>query len=384
MRNAATTVLALFVAAFGFGCGSAGGDAPTDEIATSAEALWIDGDFQRLPESRGDLLSYIEQLPVASAFNHDDARDARIRAMMNAIFDARVSGSWCTAVALAGAANYTLTRFYDEGTYQNGARVRRYFVVARDTSGQGDATIVINPNPARNVLIESPHSDSERGTRGEGVFLFRELGARGLILNGAHRCASTRASTCTPPGGGVDICGKWEGNYRKSDVAHWTENAFHDAHVSFDVRFATRTVQLHEFSPVSNWWAVSSDGTRPSSGERSGSISVLFRNALSKRIPNTVRAGACQCEDDGAHPTLCGDLNLQGRFTNQGTDAVCTTSSPTANDRFLHLEQHPSLAAGSRPAVRDALIDVWGACEASGAADCPAAQLTRPALAACN
>jgi hypothetical protein len=354
-----------------------------EETATRRDGLWIEGEFPRLPERRGDLVATLAVEPVATRFTREAARGPAVRAMVRKIVAARTDGRWCDAVRSARSAGYELSRFFDEGLHRSGAEVRRYFVIARDQRGRGEATIVVNPNPSRNMIIEAPHSDSEANTRREALELFRELGARAVVLNGANRCASTAGAECTPPRDGVSVCGSWEPNFRRSDVAHWPDTAFQDTHVVLEDLFRPYVIQLHQFEPVGAWWAVVSDGMRTALGERHASISVRLRDALKRQVPTTVAVGSCQCEHDGNHPALCGDLNLQGRYTNQAIDGVCTTSSRVSSDRFIHLEQHHALARESFR-VAAALREVVGGCDVPGASDCPSTQRTRDPLPACD
>jgi hypothetical protein len=349
-------------------------------VARSASELSTS--FARLPEIRGDLLSYVDALTMQSSFTlTDETRRNRVMTLVGAVFRADASDGWCAAVSAARAAQYSIHRFYDEGRYVDGSVVDRYFVVLKDTAGTGQATFVLNPSPARNLVIEAPHSDSESATRSEGAYLLRNLGARALLLNGANRCRLTSLSTCYPPKYGTVECGWSQDNYRRSDVPHWPQNTFHAAHVALEDGFQPFTLQLHGFWPVDHWVGVVSDGTPPS--HQLDSVSVRFRDLLRNHLPSYDRVGSCQDKYDGDHPTLCGYVNLQGHYTNEPGADACSTLAETANGRFVHLEQTKELAADRRYAVRMALRTVTGTCIAFGASDCQSPQYHRAAATAC-
>ncbi len=374
-------------------CGSApvdGAGGEPDLVATTEEALWTDGDFQRIPEQRGDLVGTIAALPIDSTLVLlREPRATRVREMMRAVFDARATGAWCSASAAVANAGYRIRRFYDQGTYGGtSVRAARYHLLLTDATSDHQATIVINPSPARNVIVETPHAGYDTGTQREGAYIYRELGARALLLNRARRCALSALSTCSAPERGTSVCTNFADNYPKSDAAHWHEGALHHAHVELERRYHPLAVQLHVMMLKPSIWAVAANGRKASLGDDAGAISNRFRNALQGLVDDYGgQACSCQMSTDVRHEAMCGEQNVQGLFTNSGGSLAltnCSTSTYDANDRFLHVEQSEELVAERPSLVRKALLSTVGGCTSgAGASDCVSAMTARSATSAC-
>jgi hypothetical protein len=156
---------------------------------------------------------------------------------------------WCDVVQhQAPSAHYAILRLWEQDSH-------RYFIYLKDTSTAGtqEAYIIINPEPTRNLLIEVPHArDSqdpktyEDYTAQEGAKVFKDLGARALLINGATRCASPTLSRCT--GGTTTQC-RPDGSSQPvtvADAAHNTTTFFYLANQRFNRRYSTiKIAQLH-------------------------------------------------------------------------------------------------------------------------------------------
>jgi hypothetical protein len=219
---------------------------------------------------------------------------------------------------------------------------------------RGGGTFVLNLEPARDLWIETPHADSDEGTLEQGISQFMSLGARALLITGTHRCASSAATTCGETG--TQACG---GNLRISDSAHHPYAFFTAAHRALRAQYPSGVaVSLHGMEQRGKQTAIISDGTDV---PRTTALSVRLRDALNRRLPASSRAFSCNDANDGRHRYLCGLSNVQGRIDNGAGDA-CFQEAPSSTDRFLHLEQGPSLRLPGDPdflpeVVTEALAD---------------------------
>jgi hypothetical protein len=167
--------------------------------------------------------------------------------------------------------------------------------------------------------------------------------------------------------------------YRKSDVGHNTNNAFHVLHQKFnDVSASTRFVQLHGNSDA----RLQSGGISVSDGRttaNASSLATLFVTTIQGLATGALAASAvndCATESN----ILCGYRNVQGRYTNDAT-ASCNAGTvpqmPQGGTRFLHLEQKsgaPSLIDQPQPVI-DALRATF---VCSGSCSLPAQVIPNP------
>jgi len=237
-----------------------------------------------------------------------------------------VAGAWKAASAHAEDAGYELIRV-------NGPDGGH--VVFRDR-GAVNATVVINLAPERELIVSAPHPVFDRGTGAQAAAFYRVLGARALIMAGAHRCAVALTTACS---GTTGVCGP-RGPYRLSDVAHAVHNVFHAAH-QWAAATWTRTVvlQLHGFanrgSPV---WFLLSSGSSGLEGDEA--LHHRLRDRIRRALGSAEVAASCQAAADRTLNTrwACGRWNVQGRLLNHSGDP-CRVGTRTASQRFIHLEQ---------------------------------------------
>jgi hypothetical protein len=227
------------------------------------------------------------------------------------------------------SAGYELKRVTQDG--------RRYTVLI-DAAESVGPTVVLAAAPQRDLIFEAPHGMADRATDIQSAIALTRLGARALILAGAHRCAAMSESSCS---GQTRICGDGRNPYRTSDGAHNPDTRFHMAHlVLTDAWPESTAVQLHGFGVKgTDAWVVLSDGSRES---RPGdtALSGAVRDGIRVWFGRPERAVSCQDPNDERYDyrTLCARTNVQGRHLNDSADS-CNVTGETASGRFLHVEQ---------------------------------------------
>ena len=221
----------------------------------------------------------------------------------------------------------------------------------RSTPFRGQGTYIVDPQPARNVIVEVPHPLWDVNTPEEGVAIFQALGGRGLFIAGTHRCANPD----TPSGcsGTTTSCGDVSIPVRISDAPHFTGNFMYAAHrVTLQLAPPASSLNLH--GNRNEPYAIQiSDGTRTPADETP--LVNRLRSALQARVGTD--AGICNWQADGlTGSNLCGTTNAQGRLSN-GSLQPCTQSAPNPSELFLHIEQHRWVR--DNPGVLiDALLEV--------------------------
>jgi 3D (Asp-Asp-Asp) domain-containing protein len=347
-------------------------------VSPPSTVYWHAGNFRYLDALSGDLVTFIQGLdhPDGGGYGKlSSTRKANFNAFLDAMFtaiDASLAdgntGDWCGVKSSAAAAGYAIRRFYDTAS-------GRWFIYAYDTTSFGQAYFFINPFAKRNLVIEVPHEGllgdgPELNTGTEGVQIFKALAARALIINKEHRCSDPDASVCSAT---TTACGV-SGPVRESDVAHHTANTFYLLHVRYnDMDPVTNFVQLHGFSATSGDMVEIGDGTNDFA--YSGSVSVTFANNLRRYVPSP--GAVCACQQGAGPSNLCGETNVEGRYTNSPNTATCPAATTTHRNRFLHIEQALTLRDNDNNDgwywgdVRDALLDTWPDCNMNnGATDC--------------
>lgn len=323
-------------------------------------ALWEAGSFRSLEDGNPGaltLLNFVTSLSHGTTFVPFNAtRQAAFDTFVDAMVAAANAGltnanapDWCNVADLAENAGYRVTRFFD-------STMGRWLVYANDTDASGHGYFFFNPEPRRALVLEAPHIGSpgsvgENDTQREGVFLFEQLAARALLLNGADRCSGGTTGTC----GGTytgDVCGSGTAGttYQVSDVAHATANAFQRFHARLNTVADNRFVQLHGRN-ISNKHVTANDG-RNDNAAGTNSMANDFKTQLEALdASNSFTTLSCQ---DGTSTTFCGETNVQGRLTAQGTANGTCFFQGTNGTRFLHLEQGTGFLAGgvSTPASK--------------------------------
>lgn len=261
--------------------------------------------------------------------------DAQLAAWQN-VLRAVESGDTLQACSLlqASVLPYQLVRFTDLPFHDEQVLLLRE--IEPLTVGWG--TYVYRTQAARDVVIEVPHPLEDSYTRGEGITFFRELGAKALLVAGAHRCANAESSTC---GGTTIACGQVE-PYRTSDVAHSVRTMFHAAHrVWADCRGDTIVIQLHGNDIDTCPDVFVSNGTR-----HPGDLArALQRNAARMCKPFSVDVA------DGSPADECGFV---GNGPQAASMLTCTAAAqtdacpdaptrPNGPDRYLSIEQSMAL-----------------------------------------
>jgi hypothetical protein len=357
----------------------------SQEVQPARAVLWHAGNFRVLEDMSGDLVTFVQGLehPNNGGYGKlSTTRQANFNLFLDALFTAieasladGATGDWCRVKTQASAAGYATARFYDTDS-------GRWFVYAYDTTPFGQAYFFINPFAKRNIVIEVPHEGFEFGTKTQGARLFKALAARALLINKEHRCSDRNPSPCTgkttvcddsPCSGEPTDC---RGHFRESDVAHHTANTFHLLHLRYtDMDPVTKFVQLHGFKATAGDMAEIGDGT--TRDEAPDSVSVLFANSLGKYVPIAEDVHSCQQSVGDPPSDLCGESNVQGRYTNNPGSDACHTFTSEYSARFLHLEQGEPLRDDDDSDgwdwgdIRDALLDTWPDCNMNnGATDC--------------
>jgi hypothetical protein len=338
---------------------------------------WHAGNFRYLDAiTDQDLLTFVQGLahPNSGGYGKlSSTRTTNFNAFLDALFTAVAdsladgsTGDWCGVKTKAATAGYAVRRFYDTGT-------GRWLVYGYDTTSYGQSYFFINPYAKRNIVIEVPHEGLEYGTKVEGARLFRALAARALIINKEHRCSDPDQSACSI-GQSTNAC---SGGYlRESDVAHHTANTFYLLHVRYtDMDSVTKFIQLHGMGGSSSDMVEVGDGT--TSDYNTGSVSVSFADSLDQYVPTPSAADSCQGYTGDPPSSLCGETNVEGRYTNGHDTSSCPAGAGTDSGRFLHVEQAGVLRDDDGSDgwywgdIRDALRDVWPDCNMNnGATDC--------------
>jgi len=308
-----------------------------------SRVYWHAENFRYLDAEEHDLLDYVGDAnlphPNEGLYGRvSDGRKDRFNALLDSLFAAIEAslndgntGDWCDVKNKAAAAGYEVIRFYDTAS-------GRWFVHGRDKTRYGQAYFFINPFAKRNLVIEVPHAGTETDTALQGARIFKELAARALIINKESRCSDPNEGGCnyglTKPCDGAPP--------RQSDVAHNTDNTFFLLHKRFnDMDSGTNFAQLHGFIYSSGKKkAVIGDGTN-----RDGpvnSVSVTFANHLRSQVPASSTSSVVSCQEQlgDPNPALCGESNVQGRYSDNGDACIFTGNG---GRRFLHIEQAMTL-----------------------------------------
>ncbi len=211
--------------------------------------------------------------------------------------------------------------------------------------GSGRPRLMVRTGPALPYHVQAPHAFYDKGTRRQAVAIFRDGGARALLVSGVHRCTSNKPSGCS---GYTLACGK-PARYPASDMAHNLETQFQAAHRALTAAWpGDAVVNLHGFAEP----GVSvGDGTRApiTADAPAARVAAELKATLKK-----TRVTTCNAWPGGPKRATrrCGTHNVQGRELNGAPDA-CTTEATRGGGRFVHLEQSA--------AVRRKVAEVTGA-----------------------
>ncbi|HET9452307.1 MAG TPA: hypothetical protein VFO83_15560 [Aggregicoccus sp.] len=361
------TILALFLALPLVACGPGAGSADSEGSAqsqTGQETQAADttcAALASLPTEEGDLTDRLEQARILSAGSSKfrEPRGTDLLAFERA-FGRLLGGADPTAVQELQQLGFSVSRYRE-------ASSRASWLLVQEAENSGGGTFAINLSPARDLWLEAPHADSDKGTLEQSAAQVVALGARALLITGANRCASATTTACES--GVTAAC---DGRLRTSDAAHFADNYFTAAHRALRAAFPTAVaVSIHGMESSGKEAAVVSNGTRL---PNPGSLSLRLRDAVNRYL-GASGGQAFSCNDpaeNGKFRPLCGATNVQGRIDNGSGDA-CYAGATSAQDRFLHVEQGPELRSGrGMDPVGQALAETIP-CSLPGAGlDCPA------------
>ena len=278
--------------------------------------------------------------------------------------------------------NYKLFSLFDENYSKN-----YLILLEKQQNFTGQGTYIINPSFSSNLILEVPHPLFDLNTLEESIKIMQELNGRAVFISGTHRCSNFEYSECS---GTTSVCNN--GNslpFRISDVSHYTNNFFQEAH--------NASLQLHSSSlsllspslpsPLSSLSSPSSQSNNNNininnnnnindinyialnettmemiiisvhgNGDSSiadvmlsdGTDQISDANSLVNRIRKRlielgVSVASCNSkEDENENIKLCGTSNVQGRLSN-GSPDPCLVSSDHSSGLFIHLEQHSNI-----------------------------------------
>ncbi len=288
------------------------------------------------------LLTWIDRLPHALEISSDllITSPERVAAFQQAL-EVVIAGDLTEAAEAADRAGYQVVIFSFGDT--------QYVALAdQQTKGVGP-TVIINMAARRDIVASAPHPIYEEGVDVEAGLFITRLEARGAVIAGAHRCASSIASQCS---GTTSVCTSGESSaYRLSDAGHNTDLLYQQAHEFLAQAWPGSVFfSLHGMDRMNDTDVIISDGT----------VNVGDMDALPNRIRDKVRFGwgnsggyvvSCQGADDGAvaYQNLCGTTNVQGRFLNQSPDA-CDSVATRSSGRFVHIAQTDAILGNQRTA----------------------------------
>lgn len=343
------------------------------QACTAALSPWS-GSLRKLPEQRGDLLTFIANHPHPSSYEKvasTSPRYIKFQDFMTVTLDAidamradSSKGDWCGVKAKALDAGYSVVRYYDTGP----GRPKRYYIYAHDTlTADQQAFIVLNPTARRNIVIENAHpKDDACSENGAARLFLSDLAPRALIVSGARRCSSPYPAACV---GSSGLC-RQDRKFALSDMAHATSNLFYAAHKIFNNRPAatgyttqpTKFVQIHSYIyPLDGNRVVIADATaREVVTGIPDAISNRLEAEIDLLVPGEASTKTHSCQDglDPGHnfysdPSIgdshnrCAEKNVHGRYTNNPNMNTCTgDDTSTATNRFLHLEATGTAADG--------------------------------------
>jgi len=288
-----------------------------------------------------DFVAWIEQevaaLPTTSSEGYG-APSAQELTTFAAAVEALLSGLIVQAREYASQVEYDLVEFADEGNENE----LLYGLIPADGNPGGRGFYFVRPSQAavRELLVGAPHPGFETRSAVLVAEIFRQSGARGFAMAGAHRCAN---STATPCDGTTTVCNSGiSGPYRESDMAHQDQSFYQVFHelASEDRPGVTQVISLHGMSSdAGDPELTASDGTTADQADQTW-LPNRFAAELGSRI---LAAGSAKpansCNLAGDLNTLCGSTNTQGRFVNGvAAAAVCTQAAAAASGRFLHVE----------------------------------------------
>ncbi|MEP4093353.1 T9SS type A sorting domain-containing protein [Reichenbachiella sp.] len=224
---------------------------------------------------------------------------------------------------------YTLSHVKDN----TGSGTLDLYLLRRTSGSNYWGTYVFNNDPDRaQLVIQSPHAIKDTNTGLEGVYVFRQTGARAFFLTGTNRCNSSTKTSCS---GTTSVCGSGSEKYRISDVAHNDKSAFQIVTEKLNDAESNYFIQLHGFSKKStDPYVIMSLGARGVNG--TNKLPDIQQALFEQDAVLTF-----QSSTNTSWTRLLGFTNTQGRYINQSSNP-CSNDAAIANGRFIHLEQELS------------------------------------------
>ncbi|MBX3729250.1 MAG: LamG domain-containing protein [Candidatus Sumerlaeia bacterium] len=297
----------------------------------------------------GDLQAYLEGVPIPVAASTDKFRQPTADELLvfRSAVDDIIRGRFQAAANKAGLVNYDLIVYRDTPRSRDVAVLRER--ENANTAWGGVYAFALAPQ--RKLVTESPHPLFD-GTRVQAIDLFFRTASMAFMQSGTHRNNSPELSPCD----GTQSSGE---PYRLSDMAHNSESFFQAAHEQLH-RHHTDTISLsvHGMAATSDPSdLVMSNGTSASTSNPSLSRSVAQRMNQILTAQSDSRY-AVSHQEPGESPALSGSTNTQGRYVN-GSHRPCTLSaSALFPERFLHMEQAPSVRNGP-PSLWDFVVTTY-------------------------
>ncbi|MEB3200619.1 MAG: metallophosphoesterase [Synechococcaceae cyanobacterium] len=287
----------------------------------------------------GDFLAEVERLRLLVLASGSNAyvppNSAQLAAFLS-LADALRANDETLAVSLADGLDYEVVRFTDSVSGRRFLGTRERLVGGVPTRGWG--SYFLQPAFSRDALVEVPHPRFDLHTEELGARSFRDSGARGFLMAGAHRHANGTGT---------------------ADVAHLAESIFQQVHASWiGSGGRTDTWQVHGYAASGHSFPEGTDAVL-SNGDGSVSAEVLaLDSAITSRghlsyAYNTLAAGSAAnlAVNDGlagsGFSSLGGTTNVQGQL------------SRLRGGRFIHAEFEQSLrfTAPERQQAAAALSD---------------------------
>lgn len=307
-------------------------------------------DFVGVRTNSGNLKTYLEGVAIPGETSTDKYRQptADEQMLFRDVIDDIAAGRFQSASNRAALVNYDL--IIHEDTAQSN---RRYAVLEeRATNRSWGGIFAVDLDPRRQLVVESPHPLFD-GTRLQGIDLFIRLNALAFMQAGTHRNNSPVESPCD----GTQTNGD---PYYISDMAHNADSFFQMAHEQIFRRYANAlSVSVHGM-------AASSD---PSDVVISnGALDDEPPTSLSRMIASTMNSiltaasdsrYAVSHQEPGEFPALSGSTNTQGRFTNGSHNPCGASIQALQPERFIHMEQSPTVRSGSNPTLWQFVSDTY-------------------------
>jgi hypothetical protein len=284
-------------------------------------------------ERRGDLFAYVDSsvnaMPAGLGTNeYFPPTEGQFDVFRSAVQDL-LEGRPGAADAAAVSIGYRVVAFVDT----TGPAQTSHLVLERhpDSARHWGMAIIANNAQRPELILQCPHPLFDTKSAHQGAWIYRIVGARAMIVSGAHRCNLALPSPCA---GTTTVCSGGAEPFRRSDPAH---NVDHPLQATTIAVLATITqplvIQLHGFAKdPGDPDLILSNGTR--SQPLPDPILTLREEFLKVDDSLTFKIAHI----DSTWNLLTGTTNVQGRLIN-GSPSPCSQSASVSTGRFIHMEQ---------------------------------------------